>query len=100
MFQDKKLRNTFLMALFGFGIPVCYLLAATEISASVLNWVDSAILIGGILVCIYALIKLFKNWKGWSRQMVKISILILGLAGILLNVYVILVIYALYHWYH
>ncbi|HTA27315.1 MAG TPA: hypothetical protein VK809_05980 [Bacteroidia bacterium] len=100
MFNDKKLRNTFLLALFGFGIPVCYLFGGTEISASVLNWIDSAILVGGMLVCVYALVKLFKSWKTWNRQLVKVAILILGFAGILLNAYVILVIYALYHWYH
>jgi hypothetical protein len=87
MFNDKKLRNTFWLAVLGVIAPVLLLMMGLGINIGVYSFDAPALLIIiALVINIYVLIQLMRNWKKWPQPAIKITALILALLGTIFSI--------------
>ncbi len=89
MFNDKKLRNTFSMAVLAVVLPTLYwvVISNTGHLESTLYWVEIGICSIACLLSLYAIIRVIKNWKAWDFPVLKICIILISIIGILVGLF-------------
>jgi hypothetical protein len=90
MFNDKKLRNTFWLAVLAAITPICLLcINDTSLFASTNYYDEKMIVISGIaeIISIYGLTIFILNWKKWEPLAIKIIGVVISLTGIVLGIY-------------
>jgi hypothetical protein len=90
MFQDKKLRNTFLLQLLVVLLPASLLIVANITVSEFIGVTSLALGFIGLFVSIGVLRQFIRNWKIWNPVSVKITGIALAVLGILLGIYAIL----------
>ncbi len=90
MFQDKKLRNTFLLELAVIVLPASLLTTADITDSRFIGIISLILGVVGLFISISVLRKFILNWKIWNPMWVKITGIALAVLGILLGIYAIL----------
>jgi hypothetical protein len=94
MFNDKKLRNMFLLELLIVVVPTLLLVIANIMESTLLGVIYLILGIIGLFVSIGIFRRFIRNWKTWNPPVIRIIGLVLSILGILLGLYAILGLYS------
>ena len=90
MFEDKKLKITFLLALSFATIPVAIFGLGNMFESVPLIYISLGLAIVGLATGTYTLITFIKNWKLWEKLSFKVIGLILSIVEIFIGIYALL----------
>ena len=90
MFNNKKLRNAFLLELLVVVLPASLLIIANVAESKPIGITSLILGVLGLFVSISVLRQFIRNWKIWDTMAIKIAGVALAILGILLGLYALL----------